>query len=469
MKICKIYLRDFEQFQNVDLDFTHPDTGEPLDKICFIGSNGTGKSKILRLINWFLKGLNNELGSTIEEINFENRIQKGNVIFETLYDNKIYFFYFDNFTTSIFLKNNILDNSNLYNSGGEIANNIFLFVTKAVNDNNLAKTVSLLQGDSFSDKFKLENNSKDLVIYSPTESSSNGYKDIIDVPFTSVSEALEFSNNFPFYSSVSSEHVNIFWKLLVYNLRKRAEEKDDFENQPNNLIKIKQDLINEFDGFYPKVLDKLGEVWNKILDKAGLYFDVKGASNPYQLNDNLKAYIKLKSNNEIVPYGELSTGIRNYIFRLGHIFSLYFNREIDRGFLLVDEPENSLFPDFLFDLMDTYKNVIVDKRGQNNTQVFFATHNPIVAAQFQPYERVILEWKEDGSVKAKKGFSPIGDDPNDILSNDFELKDLMGPVGMQKWEEYISLKKKLAKSTEDSAKSQLIHEIEKIGSLYNFN
>ena len=229
-----------------------------------------------------------------------------------------------------------------------------------------------------------------------------------------------------------------------------------------------QDLITEFDSFYPKILERLGDLWNRILDKAGLYFDVEGANNPYQLNDNLKAYIKLNSNNQIIQYSNLSTGIRNYIFRLGHIFSLYFNREIDRGFLLVDEPENSLFPDFLFDLMDTYKQVTIDKRGENNTQQFFATHNPIVAAQFQPYERIILDWNEDGSVSAKKGISPIGDDPNDVLVNDFELTDLMGEEGRKQWHRYVELKSKLESADSKEEKFKYISEINKIGKLYNF-
>ena len=128
-----------------------------------------------------------------------------------------------------------------------------------------------------------------------------------------------------------------------------------------------------------------------------------------------------------------------------------------------------MFPDFLFDLMDAYKDVVLDKRGENNTQMFFATHNPIVAAQFQPYERIILDWNDDYSVNAKKGFSPIGDDPNDLLSNDFELKDLMGPEGRKMWEEYVNLKKKLVRSSNDNEKSELIHQIEKIGSVYNFS
>jgi predicted ATP-dependent endonuclease of OLD family len=456
MKICKIYIKNFEQFQDIELDFTNPETVEPLDKICFIGSNGTGKSKLLHIIKvLFLELIPNLHKSVIPHFFSSN--EDSRVIYKVKYLDSYYFIYHTDNRVSIFKFNAEIITEE------EFIKRIF---AEELDWGSFRKD---LLSDDFLSKFRMKGNSNDLVIYSPAESSHNGYKDIEDVPKTSVNEALSLSKEFPFHAEVSSEKVDIFWKLLVFNLRKRAEEKDNFENQPNNLLRIKQDLITEFDSYYPKILDRLEDVWNKILDRAGLYFDVKGANNPYQLTDNLKAYIKLKSNDQVIPYGELSTGIRNYIFRLGHIFSLYFDREIDRGFLLVDEPENSLFPDFLFDLMDTYKNVIVDKRGENNTQVFFATHNPIVAGQFQPYERIILDWNEDYSVNAKKGFSPIGDDPNDILSNDFELKDLMGPEGRKMWDEYVTLKKKLVKSSNDNEKSELIHKIEKIGSLYNFS
>ena len=54
MKICSIHIKGFQQFQDTFLDFTNPETGEPLDKICLIGKNGTGKSTILLLIEKLL-------------------------------------------------------------------------------------------------------------------------------------------------------------------------------------------------------------------------------------------------------------------------------------------------------------------------------------------------------------------------------------------------------------------------------
>lgn len=81
--------------------------------------------------------------------------------------------------------------------------------------------------------------------------------------------------------------------------------------------------------------------------------------------------------------------------------------------MLVDEPEASLHPNFLYDIVDVYQSVCV------GSQLFFATHSPIVAAQFKPEERVILEFDENRFVTASRGSAPEGDDPNDPSSVSF--------------------------------------------------
>ncbi len=60
--------------------------------------------------------------------------------------------------------------------------------------------------------------------------------------------------------------------------------------------------------------------------------------------------------------------------------TVYFGRDVTSGLLLVDEPENSLYPDFLFTLMEAYRRVVQRPDGSTSTQSFFATHSPIVAA-----------------------------------------------------------------------------------------
>jgi predicted ATP-dependent endonuclease of OLD family len=447
MKICSIHIKGYKQFQDTFIDFTDPKTGEPADKICFIGKNGTGKTTILRILNAFLLGSNRLFLHNFRSvlIKFEKNREKH--LFFSYFETKTNFFFREEAEQCENWENflNLNDFSNLFINPDSIYRDLLDYISRPLPFEN------------------------DLHIYSPSESPNNPLININDVPNSSVNEALNLFNNFPVYHEISDDNIQNFWTLLIYLIKKRDEEQQIFENQPENLSKTKRELLAEFEKINPKILDKIATLWNKILDKAGLEFDVEGASNPIQLTDNLKAYIRLKGTKVNIPYSELSTGIRNFIFRVGHIFSLYFNREIENGFLLIDEPENSLFPDFLFELIETYESIVVDKNGNNNTQIFMTTHNPIIAAQFEPHERIILEWENDGTVKAFKGKTPVGDDPNDILKNDFGLESLMGKKGVNMWNEYLSLKQSLRKTNTDEEKLALIDKITIIGTAYNFD
>ena len=455
MKIYNIQIKNFKQFNNTFLDFTDPNTGKPADKICFIGRNGTGKSTLLDFINGFLKNPFNFI--------------PGNSIFYTV---KIKFGEQD-----LYLFNSIhLNHCIIFRKDIEKINDWFSVLSEKNDKEYIREQADRLSQYCFTREeleqlrhdLVLKHNSSDLLIYSPPESQQNSYMQVGDVPQTSLDQSLKLFDIFPFDHVVSDQNVQEFWKILIFLIKKREDERDKFENRKENLNKTKKQLIEEFDSTHPKILNRLGKLWNRILEKAGLEFDVENASNPIQLNDNLKAYIRLKFTKEKISYSQLSTGIRNFIFRVGHIYSLYFNREIKRGFLLIDEPENSLFPDFLFDLVNTYIDLLVDKKGENNTQFFVSTHNPIIAAQFEPYERIILEWDTKGNVEAFKGNAPAGDDPNDVLKRDFGLKNLMGKQGQEMWEKYIKLRKQLRKTHDKNVKDRLISEINKIGAEYNF-
>ena len=440
MKICKIRIKDFQQFHNIELDFTDPLTGEPLDKICFIGSNGTGKSTILNFIHSFL---------SIQTNNFP-------------FSGSFYPTPANTFNTKLSYEVDFRVGNKNYSWTYPIGN-----THSDVSFENVA-SINKVENDKFFEKVIFKYRQSDIIIYSPAETKENKYIQINDVPKTTLNESLKLMNEFPLSHEVSSEKVEIFWKVLITLIKQRENDRIAFETAPKNIDKSKRQLIKEFDKLYPEIMDKLGGIWNKILAKSNLELDTEGVKNPIQLTDNLYAYIRTKDTKERVDYNRLSTGIRNFIFKIGHIYSLYFNREIKRGFLLVDEPENSLYPDFLFDLMETYDEITKDKNGENNTQMFFATHNPIVAAQFEPYQRIVLEW-DKGSVKAHKGIAPIGDDPNDILEYDFALKNLMGKKGREKWAEYVNLKKKLIRAKETAVKISLAEQINKIGNAYNFS
>lgn len=462
MKILSIRIKGFQQFQDTFLDFTNPETGEAADKICLIGRNGTGKSTVLRVINDFLfsrilSGFHSKSNlSPYSRMRIESEIH-----FCIEVDGRNYLGVRGKNVFTLFGADNLKPDYHLN-----------IDIDTATKEEKQTYGLRSLTSEEFNKVSNYRNTPKlgnQIIAYSPSESRTNLGLDINQQPETSLNDALALFNEFPVYHEISNETISDFWKVLVFLVKKREEEREQFETRPENLDKTKKQLIQEFDEQNPKILEKLSEIWNTILDRAGLEFDLENAKSPVQLNDNLKAFIRHKESGQVIQYNELSTGVRNFIFRVGHIFSLYFGRTIEQGFLMVDEPENSLFPDLLLDLIEVYEQATTDINGNRNTQMFFATHSPLVAAQFEPHERVILEWNEVGAVTVSKGVAPVGDDPNDLLIQDFHLSNLMGKAGQKKWEEYLSLKKKLRRSEYPAEKEQLISQINEIGNTYNFD
>ena len=71
-------------------------------------------------------------------------------------------------------------------------------------------------------------------------------------------------------------------------------------------------------------------------------------------------------------------------------------------------------------------------------------------------------------MKAEKGKAPAGDDPNDILKQDFSIAHLMGKKGEEMWKEYLDMKKRLRATTDENEKSRLVEKITHLGAEYNF-
>jgi hypothetical protein len=312
----------------------------------------------------------------------------------------------------------------------------------AVEKSDLADLTASLRASRLTDPERLHllprvrwhDGNGDVVIFSPPDTTSllpRGRR----FPGTSLNEAMALLKKFPAFQEVNTQQAKSFWNVLIYHIKKREEDWQAYLRQPENRQRSVEDVERDFQIGHPEILNQIAELWNRILAPAGLEFDYQSAKKPVQLNENLEAYVKLRSTGEPLEYNALSTGIRNFIFRLGHIFALYFGRDIQRGFLLLDEPEKSLYPDFLYDLIDIYQGII------RNTQFFVATHNPIIAAQFRPEERVILEFDSQGHVTPHRGVTPLGDDPNDLLKKDFEVRSLYGREGLAKWERFLKLRR----------------------------
>ncbi|CAD0007822.1 hypothetical protein FLACHUCJ7_03491 [Flavobacterium chungangense] len=199
----------------------------------------------------------------------------------------------------------------------------------------------------------------------------------------------------------------------------------------------------------PKKLLEFAEKFNPLLSKIGLEID--------KIDTRFSIPIKNVRKDEVIQISDLSTGTKQLLLTSLPLYELNTNNSI----ILIDEPERSLYPDMQMDLMDHYKNLAPD------AQFIVATHSPFIAASFEPDERFILYFDEEGKVAVRRGSSPIGDDPNDMLKNDFGVN-YYNKHGEEAYQKYISLKQEVANETDPKRKKELLLETVKLGDTYNF-
>lgn len=429
MKLKSIHIDSYRHLENLDFDFTYPEgharAGQPLEKICIIGQSATGKTGILELIlneSEFLKGVGVVDGKYISQHSS----------------------FFNSANTLEFLtkncnlrleQNKIIKGDNTY----EYIKEAFSGESENLIDNEI-KLIYLSSEIISKESIKIFNqNPLDLLNEISTERQIQlGKKNI------SQDYIYEFTQN------IDKE----IWFSLLY----------DILNYRKNFLQMASELINKgvvgdftnLNNEYSKWSQKnenplisFANFFNPILDKLNL--KIAETDTQYPIS------IKSKINREVVPFSSLSTGTKGLLLTT---FPLY---EIDTtdSVILIDEPERSLFPDMQVDLIDHYKNLAPD------AQLVVATHSPFIAAAFEPEERFILYFDDKGKVKLMKGKSPIGDDPNDILHNDFNV-DYYNKYGKMAYEKYRNLKTKILSEENTQAKKELVVELDQLGDKYNF-
>jgi hypothetical protein len=444
LRIRTLKLKSIRQFRDVTFDFTDPKTGKPLDRVCLIGGNGTGKSTILRML-----AADSILGVPSTAPNWIKKLTASAEMFIE----------FEHGDTRACLQGN----PNLNNRGpGRLA----WRTRKEPNSNEFLDEVGqLLAPDTIHEQTRWTTDLRNsITVYSPPDSElAPGSSKITDLPSTNLDAALSFLKSPPTKFTVGQDKVTDFWKLLIALIKDREARLIEYNRRPENQHRTISEVETEFLAKNPDILKELAVFWEPILLKAGLKFDYEKASQPVQLTDNLKAYIYLAAENAVLSYAELSTGIRSFLFRLGHLFTIFRYHRDKGGVVLIDEPENSLYPDFLFDLLACYG------RACPGAQLFFATHSPIVAAQFKPEERFILEFDPDLGVNVRRGVTPEGDDPNDVLVKDFAVRTLYGEKGLASWNRFRELSRLIESENDATTRKSLLKEYLELGRTYNFD
>ncbi|MDQ5930080.1 MAG: hypothetical protein QG594_1863 [Bacteroidota bacterium] len=422
MKISKLNIESYRHLENLNFDFTYQTgerKGQPLDKICFIGQSATGKTGLLELIYQYITSLlNNNLREKFlsemterfnGEINFLINEENLSITNKDIsYDNKKY--HFDDFEKK------------LINLISEIKkSNAFYIQANLISDKNIqlftVNPIDLLE--KYHEEIK--NFKKDFIQFGIRfDDNVNA-----DIWLFLLNDILHYRKNF---TQIMTELVHNY----ITDAVKFRSEYEKWEKDNPNTIAI------------------FGKEFNSILEKINLEVDI--------INTEYSVPIKNKTTNEIVHIKNTSTGTKQLLLTTVPLFSL----ETTDTIILIDEPERSLYPDIQIDLIEYYQ------RLAPNAQFIVATHSPFIAASFEPEERFILYFDEEGKVAVRSGISPIGDDPNDMLKNDFGLEFLMNKEGLKAFERFKTLKKRLASEKDEEEKDKLLSEILVLAKAYKF-
>ncbi|AWG21351.1 hypothetical protein FFWV33_07325 [Flavobacterium faecale] len=433
MKISKLHIEQYRHLENLDFDFTYPldykdkaKAGKPLDKICFIGQSATGKTGLLELIYEHIQNIVN-----LEIIDGTSLAGPDNVIKNV------------NGSISLLIADEILTQKNKVifskgtaykyeNKGGSVTplipyqnqKDIFYFKASLTSNHNIEiftkNPIDLIE----------KHNDK-LNIFSKRKLNQTDFESCFDENVKPemwiflLVEILKYRKNF------TQKMSELIHKGLLGNLKKLDVE----------YKKWGKENPNELEGF--------AEKFNPILEKLNLEVDL--VSTEYSIP------IKNKKTDEVIPIQNTSTGTKGLLLSFLPLFKL----ETKDSIVLIDEPERSLYPDMQMDLMDHYQNLAPE------AQFIVATHSPFIAASFEPEERFILHFDAEGKVAIRSGKSPIGDDPNDMLKNDFGIN-YINKYGQKKHQEYIDLKQKIYFEKDEKKKKIIAEKLEKLGEEYNF-
>ncbi len=437
MKIKKIKIKNFQQFKDFSIDLTYPKghkkEGKPLEKICFIGQSGTGKSTILESIQDAIEGIVNcvekDDKSFFKEI---TKTENNNFIVSSFDDN-------DNETIDIAFEKEILTKESEVtfehlNNYIEKTDNVLLHLDESISEYyNDIKSISLLESLLVSEKDiqKAKDKISEIIFEYKSKKIIESHKVLI------------------------SPEDSKFWYYLLIKLI----------NYDNKLSKINTTFANKVDENNFKQLHKALKSWkaenpnprtvfaekiNHFLNKFSVKIDV---TQPW--GGGIKV---VRTDDTEFSFAFASTGTKRIMLTTLIMFFLDTKNTI----ILFDEPENSLYPDVQQELVKLYTKLAPE------AQFFFATHSPFIASQFEPCERFILKFDKSGFVKAKRGDAPEGVEPNYILLNDFGLETVFTQKGEEKWKEFVELKSKIRFEKDENKKQELMDRYMEIGIKYNF-
>ena len=447
MKVKSLYIKNHQQFKDFSLDLTYPEghtkAGKPLDKVCIIGQSGTGKTTLLRFLQYF---------TSIKEQTRPNP------------DGKRVKGYVNYLLVNPFV---------LYDREAQILIDI--------EDNEPIMFTQFSNSKSYNElvvgKVSFENNEK---LYEHLESIPtknifipadiiHKYSEIETTAETSVqvlnSDVVDFAN-------VSLVALwNDFIKDITIFQEEEIRKRLDISEIPNP--EAIADAVKELQRWLDETPNPIKDLAEKCLDKILNKFKLRVRQKlDFKRKEDI-GFIKIETlQGQEVPNGLLSTGTKQVILTALPLYTL----KPERAIILFDEPERSLYPDIQTEIVDFYTSLVQD------CQFFFATHSPLIAASFEPWEIVELKFNDEGNVYREKYYETENHidnyttDPrylkwDSILTRIFGLDNDAPETRTEKLMELAMLKSKIKKangSLSPQEKAKLQTKFNKIAELLDW-
>lgn len=265
-------------------------------------------------------------------------------------------------------------------------------------------------------------------------------------------------------------NIKSIWHRILDDIKRHKQQEITIRTQIEKISKITdkpaKELKQQLDPLYEKLV-RLEEVENNPLKKIAdecldivlSNFNLKVDTNFSVTEDlNKLEFIRIiDKTGKIIPNGVLSTGTLQFILSS---LPFYLLKPKD-AIILFDEPERSLYPNIQKLLVDHYAKFAPD------CQFIYATHSPIIASCFDPWEVIELQFNDEGYVEQKPYFDGDRHVKNykihpkyltyDLILNDvFNVKNTEGEDRSRSLSELIMLENELKqfKAKEDNSSDE---------------
>ncbi|MFK8005466.1 MAG: AAA family ATPase [Saprospiraceae bacterium] len=350
MKISHFKISNGFQFDDFGVDLIYPKghekEGQPLDKICFIGQSGTGKTTIMEELLY---------GSLLEKSVGEKKIRSTTP--SKKLDLKIKF-----------KEDEVI--SRVLPRQHHKSVKYFSHIGEPISPSSFYKNLGIISKNTYS------------LLYFPHSNFKASFETLFD--------------NFTDLKIFSHEDSKLLWSNLAGKIRLHTNDRSKHvfavANLKDPLERNKK--FEELDEWDKKNPSPLGDLADNFLDPILKHFKLSVKTNLENLEES--NFINLiDSNNNIVPDQAWSTGTKQILHKT---LPIYINSP-KKSIIFIDEPENSLYPDIQTKIIEHYTRLGED------CQFFFATHSPLIASNFEPWEIVELKFNEKGKIYRDKYYS----------------------------------------------------------------